>query len=601
MGLVNELNDVTFWDAQTGWAVGERGTVLHTADGGRTWQHLPRPTESDLQRVAFVNARVGWVLAAQWWFSHASDSGLYYTADGGRSWEARALPPIVPASGGGDFVWEDARVGWMVSEGGDVFRTTDGGRSWAAGEGDPPEDLAPRPWSDDTRTIYNHVWETPDGGETWALRRETIQRRAVTFVDERRGWAVGSFGPRGERITLLHTRDGGRSWSADDRRVEPLPLAATATQYLNIYLTQRNAPTEALVTRLLRAPCVPRNEALMEDALTTLGWTGAEWPRPRTPAIRADALGWTRTEADLDADGEDEIVLHGEVNMFEKTVSIMDWDGDQWQVAWKTPFGSLLVQRMEIDVEPFVVEGQPDGRIQSIVCGHTGCIREILLVHCTPGRCGAVWSTHDVVVGDVHDRQLTHNWSGSDYRFVDRDRDGVREIEQRTYGMRYKVQVNEQHVPRPETIRAEALTTTATTFRWDGGRYTPTQETVLAPGGPVDTRAVTETLDLDGDGALERAASRWHIDEHARWLQQSLTLEAQEGPGNWVPLQTLTATVLSPELGVSLRDTDADGRVELVHCNPRHPPAPTLEHWPNVYDVVCRIHEWHPRRRRFGP
>jgi hypothetical protein len=288
--------------------------------------------------------------------------------------------------------------------------------------------------------------------------------------------------------------------------------------------------------------------------------------------------------------------------MFEKTVSILDWDGTQWQVAWQTQPQGLHEQRIEIDVDPFVIEGQPDVRIRRRACGHNGCIREITLVHCAPGQCGPVWSAYDEILGGMYDRQLTRNWSGSDYRFVDRNRDGVREIEQRTYGMRYRVQTDTEAWPQPETLRAETLTTTATTFRWDGARYTPTQETVLAPGGPVGTRAVTETLDLDGDDVLERATTRWHIDnDDWMWLQQSLTLEAQEGPGNWVPLQTLTATVLSPELGVSLRDTDADGRVELVHCNPRHPPAPTLEHWPNIYDVVCRIHEWNPRQRRFGP
>ena len=31
------LHDVTFVDAEYGWAVGDRGVILHTSDGGRTW------------------------------------------------------------------------------------------------------------------------------------------------------------------------------------------------------------------------------------------------------------------------------------------------------------------------------------------------------------------------------------------------------------------------------------------------------------------------------------------------------------------------------------------------------------------------------------
>ena len=32
------LTDVCFADAQNGWAVGDRGAIWHTADGGRNWR-----------------------------------------------------------------------------------------------------------------------------------------------------------------------------------------------------------------------------------------------------------------------------------------------------------------------------------------------------------------------------------------------------------------------------------------------------------------------------------------------------------------------------------------------------------------------------------
>ena len=33
----DSLYDIAFVDSQTGWAVGDFGTILHTADGGQTW------------------------------------------------------------------------------------------------------------------------------------------------------------------------------------------------------------------------------------------------------------------------------------------------------------------------------------------------------------------------------------------------------------------------------------------------------------------------------------------------------------------------------------------------------------------------------------
>ena len=36
-----ELTDVFFVDADRGWAVGDRGVIWHTDDGGRRWQLQP--------------------------------------------------------------------------------------------------------------------------------------------------------------------------------------------------------------------------------------------------------------------------------------------------------------------------------------------------------------------------------------------------------------------------------------------------------------------------------------------------------------------------------------------------------------------------------
>jgi hypothetical protein len=52
-----------------------------------------------------------------------------------------------------------------------------------------------------------------DGGQTWDAydTGQPLPLRAVTFLDEYRGWAVGSLG------TILATRDGGRSWAVQRR------------------------------------------------------------------------------------------------------------------------------------------------------------------------------------------------------------------------------------------------------------------------------------------------------------------------------------------------------------------------------------------------
>ncbi|MEC8337104.1 MAG: YCF48-related protein, partial [Planctomycetota bacterium] len=52
--------DITFLDSHVGWAVGERGAIWHTSDGGMQWNTQEAPVECTLHSVSFVDARIGW-------------------------------------------------------------------------------------------------------------------------------------------------------------------------------------------------------------------------------------------------------------------------------------------------------------------------------------------------------------------------------------------------------------------------------------------------------------------------------------------------------------------------------------------------------------
>src|SRR5436190_9106485 len=55
-----ELTSITFVDADNGWAVGDRGVIWHTIDGGRNWQRQDSPTSARLESVCFADAQTGW-------------------------------------------------------------------------------------------------------------------------------------------------------------------------------------------------------------------------------------------------------------------------------------------------------------------------------------------------------------------------------------------------------------------------------------------------------------------------------------------------------------------------------------------------------------
>src|SRR5690606_35919327 len=57
-----ELTSVFFLDADRGWAVGDRGVIWHTVDGGRAWRQQPSPVHCRLESVQFLSSELGWAV-----------------------------------------------------------------------------------------------------------------------------------------------------------------------------------------------------------------------------------------------------------------------------------------------------------------------------------------------------------------------------------------------------------------------------------------------------------------------------------------------------------------------------------------------------------
>src|SRR6516165_7196478 len=55
------LHAVLFVDADEGWAAGDDGVVLHTIDGGQTWERQPTGIRASLRSIHFLNPYTGWV------------------------------------------------------------------------------------------------------------------------------------------------------------------------------------------------------------------------------------------------------------------------------------------------------------------------------------------------------------------------------------------------------------------------------------------------------------------------------------------------------------------------------------------------------------
>ncbi|HEX8853806.1 MAG TPA: YCF48-related protein [Pyrinomonadaceae bacterium] len=225
------LHAVYFVDERRGWAVGGKGALLATDDGGRNWRARKSPTEDALRDVYFSDEKTGWLVCERsiYLLREVDEPRAYLlrTADGGQTWER-----VEPAGQDVDarltgMVFADAAHGFVFGELGALYATTDGGRTWARRRLPTKRLLLDAAFVDS-----RHGWlvgagasllYTTDGGETWREGRiegfeaapterareaqaEPVRLNAVSFVDERHGWAVAASG------SVLTSVDGGRNW-----------------------------------------------------------------------------------------------------------------------------------------------------------------------------------------------------------------------------------------------------------------------------------------------------------------------------------------------------------------------------------------------------
>ncbi|MDA1049792.1 MAG: YCF48-related protein [Planctomycetota bacterium] len=276
------LQSIHFIDDQNGWIVGgwthpfsqrTSGVVLRTENGGRRWTQVSAETLPNLARVKFFDQRRGWAVGTP---STMYPAGVFRTEDGGRSWSSfatdqrnewltgdfadanhgfvvgrngavaafgsTALQPLVKPETGlrhlrAARATNPGRL-QVAGDGGLLLVTDDAGRSWHAPELPLPPQVADKIDFRAFETIDNYAWlagnpgscilRSRDHGRSWQLLHtgQSLPIHAITFVDARRGWAIGALG------MILVTHDGGETWLPQQggKRAAMLGLFAEASE-----------------------------------------------------------------------------------------------------------------------------------------------------------------------------------------------------------------------------------------------------------------------------------------------------------------------------------------------------------------------------------
>lgn len=145
----------------------------------------------------------------------------------------------------GGLFFVDEHVGWVIRDNKDLLMTADGGRHWSMLETNLKTSRVTlsrvwflskdRGWAAGSLDRRPAVWETADGGVSWALRHQWERGPVdslgalldIQFVDKLNGWAAGS---DGFNAMIVATTDGGRTWT-DQYRGSEIDSTARRIQF----------------------------------------------------------------------------------------------------------------------------------------------------------------------------------------------------------------------------------------------------------------------------------------------------------------------------------------------------------------------------------
>ncbi len=259
---------VTHWfflDKDLGWGVGADGTILHTTDGGTSWQVQASGTTDLLTDVRFRDPTHGFVTTA-------SLGVALQTADGGVTWTRNALGDLLPGSQGIDSLLRYDSDAIVISHQGYSANPTltisshDGGATWTqvpwaptliaghdcwatvnvfivrdagCGATSASVDYAPQgpshpviqlgSMSSATSGLFMGInpntgttlaWTTADAGATWSnflpAGVPVLGSVSLVMLDDRRGWirdtpTIDLFSDG--TTSTAYTADGGHTWT----------------------------------------------------------------------------------------------------------------------------------------------------------------------------------------------------------------------------------------------------------------------------------------------------------------------------------------------------------------------------------------------------
>ncbi|NNG27095.1 MAG: T9SS type A sorting domain-containing protein [Ignavibacteriaceae bacterium] len=223
------LRNLCFLDAQTGWAAGEDGTIIHTSNGGDSWVVQNSTVQTFIVDVFFINETLGWAITFRDTFPFGTI--ILETTNGGDNWIADDYPD------GNAFMntvfFFDSLNGWIG--GTYIAGTTDGGATWDKADVDSSIISSLPVYG---FNFYNRqfgyacggyldlagvIWRTTDYGENWSATGVSPDQVFDLYILDSLNTIGLSGDPEGFFGTgNISTTDAGANWTYDEMTLSGL-------------------------------------------------------------------------------------------------------------------------------------------------------------------------------------------------------------------------------------------------------------------------------------------------------------------------------------------------------------------------------------------
>ena len=341
------LKSVCFINEHRGWIAGNYYTpllnrshcvILHTQDGGQTWNAVKNTLLPEINRIHFQHLLGGWALGGS---SSLHQSGVLTTSSGGQSWSSQSIEPtgnfidgeLVPSG----FVVVDSQYrlgkitgrqfessviigeqpgrinavrmlnaerGWAVGDGGVILMTGNGGLSWTHVKSSEVQRRQLRQFDFSTVSIAgDRVFVAGNPGKfLFSLSAATgeeltalptgiqLPLEKLFFSDSVHGWAVGALG------NIIATKDSGKTWRLQRGQRERVAILAVSgrAEDLPLAFLSRNSGEDRFVSSCVLAEGT--NQTRRTVVASALNRVGCSY---LTDIGQPDAVGDNKREMEL--------------------------------------------------------------------------------------------------------------------------------------------------------------------------------------------------------------------------------------------------------------------------------------------------------------